>query len=73
MARDRAAHFGQDDITSKSAAIPTSSSSVVVTTTAADLMAPDHEILTAQDEQELRTKPRGFFTDQFEVGGRYMS
>ena len=30
-------------------------------------MAPDHGVITAQDETELRSKPRGFFADQFEV------
>ena len=67
LARQRAEHFGQDDIASGSAALPTASSSVVVTTTAAEVVAPGHGVMTAEDDQELRTKPRGFFADQFEV------
>ena len=31
------------------------------------MLAPDHGPVTADDENELRTKPRGFFADQFEV------
>ncbi|KAJ3557887.1 hypothetical protein NM688_g1228 [Phlebia brevispora] len=64
LARERAEHFGQDEVASGSAILPTSSSSVVVSTTAAEVVAPDHGILTVEDEQELRTKPRGFFADQ---------
>ena len=67
LARQRAEHFGQEEIASSSAALPTASSSVVVTTTAAEVVAPGHGIMTAEDDQELRTKPRGFFADQFEV------
>lgn len=66
LAKHRAEHFGQDNL-HHSAKLRTSSSSVVVTTTAADLVAPDHGPVTADDEHELRTKPRGFFADQFEV------
>lgn len=66
LAKHRAEHFGQDNL-HHSAKLRTSSSSVVVTTTAAGLVAPDHGPVTADDEHELRTKPRGFFADQFEV------
>lgn len=68
LARDRAAHFGQDAIASNSAVLQ-ESSDVVVSTTAADIIAPDHGVITAQDENELRSMPRGFFADQFEVVG----
>ena len=66
LARDRAAHFGQGSIASHSAVLQ-EDSEVVVTTTAADIVAPDHGVITADDENELRSKPRGFFADQFEV------
>lgn len=36
-------------------------------------MAPGHGVITAEDEQELRLKPRGFFADQFEVRVESMS
>ncbi|PSR70982.1 hypothetical protein PHLCEN_2v13158 [Hermanssonia centrifuga] len=71
LARERAAHFAQDDNASTSAVLPTSSSSLVVSTTAADVIAPDHGVITVQDEQDLRTKPRGFFADQFENKSNY--
>ena len=53
--------------------IPTSSSSIVVSTTAADAHPEDHAVMTAQEEEDLRTKPRGFFADQFEVGPQIVS
>jgi cysteine synthase len=65
LARERAAHFGQDAIASSSA-ILRETSSVVVTTTAAEVIAPDHGVITAQDQNELKSRPRGFFADQFE-------
>ncbi|KAI0338299.1 PALP-domain-containing protein [Trametopsis cervina] len=71
LARQRAEQFGKDDFTSNSALLRTSSSSVVVTTTAADVIAPGHGPMTAQDEHELRAKPRGFFADQFENKSNY--
>lgn len=52
---------------SASAMLKTSSSSVVVTTTAADIVAPGHGAITVEEEHELKSKPRGFFADQFEV------
>ena len=67
MARERAAHFGENGALSHTAVLPTAISSVVVTTTAGDVVSPEHGTLSAEDEQELRTKPRGFFADQFEV------
>lgn len=67
MARERAAHFGENGALSHTAALSTATSSVVVTTTAGDVVSPEHGTLSAEDEQELRTKPRGFFADQFEV------
>ena len=66
LARQRAAHFGEDSVASHSAVLR-DSTSVVVTTTAGDIIAPGHGVITAQDEAELRGKPRGFFADQFEV------
>lgn len=49
--------------------IQTSTSSIVVTTTAGDAN-DQNEGPTASDSfegEELRTRPRGFFADQFEV------
>ncbi|OCH88640.1 PALP-domain-containing protein [Obba rivulosa] len=72
MARDRARQFGTEDELNSSPAeqrkhlLPTSSSSVVVTTTAAEALGVDQALLNNQEEEEFRTKPRGFFADQFE-------
>ena len=52
---------------SSSAMLRTTSSSVVVTTTATDIVSPEHGAITVEEEHELKTKPRGFFADQFEV------
>ncbi|KIP06109.1 hypothetical protein PHLGIDRAFT_73165 [Phlebiopsis gigantea 11061_1 CR5-6] len=72
LARDRAAHFGEDSVSSHNAVLLDSESGVV-TTTAGDIIAPEHGVITTQDETELRSKPRGFFADQFENSSNYMA
>jgi hypothetical protein len=39
---------------------------------ATDVTAAGHDPVIADEEHELRTKPRGFFADQFEVCFRLM-
>lgn len=73
LAKQRAMSFGVEDSLSDHAAnprshlLPTPSSSVLVSTTGTDTLGPDHAVESAREEEELRTKPRGFFADQFEV------
>ncbi|KAH7920617.1 PALP-domain-containing protein [Leucogyrophana mollusca] len=70
MARQAAVRFGRTDIASSiedaqaNHELPTGSPSVVVTTTSTHVQVDD----SAEDPQdeELLTKPRGFFADQFE-------
>lgn len=66
LARQRAAHFGQNrDL--RPHIMRTSTSSIVVATTASeDLLDDRHGAFTIEEEAELRTRPRGFFADQFE-------
>ena len=45
----------------------TSSSSIVVTSTASESALEEDHPRTQDEEEEVRTKPRGFFADQFEV------
>lgn len=72
LAKQRAMSFGVEDSLSDHAAnprshlLPTPSSSVLVSTTGTDTLGPDHAVESAREEEELRTKPRGFFADQFE-------
>ncbi len=67
LARQRAAHFGQNrDL--RPHIMRTSTSSIVVATTASeDLLDDPHGAFTIEEEAELRTRRRGFFADQFEV------
>lgn len=65
LARERAAHFGHTANPRRSM-LRTSSSSVVVTSTASESALEEDHLRTQDEEEELRTKPRGFFADQFE-------
>lgn len=47
--------------------LPTPSTSVLVSTTATGALGEEQAVMSAREEEELRTKPRGFFADQFEV------
>ena len=47
----------------------TSSSSIVVTSTASESALEEDHPRTQDEEEEVRSKPRGFFADQFEVIG----
>lgn len=64
--------FGVEDSLSDHAAnprshlLPTPSSSVLVSTIGTDTLGPNNAVESAREEEELRTKPRGFFADQFE-------
>lgn len=82
LARERAKAFGKKDA-SQSNLRPESNerphllhtpySSVVVTTTASDELRESEQtpnVLSPEEDEELRMKPRGFFADQFEVGQR---
>ncbi|KAH9948625.1 PALP-domain-containing protein [Amylocystis lapponica] len=78
LARERAKAFGQRDdpltdagISPRKHLIPTPTSSIVVTTTATEVLPEDHTVMTPQEEEDLRTKPRGFFADQFENRSNY--
>ncbi|KAI0081987.1 PALP-domain-containing protein [Panus rudis PR-1116 ss-1] len=66
LARERAKHFGHTANINKSM-LRTPSSSMVVTSTASEQVLDDqYGVMTQDEEEELRTKPRGFFADQFE-------
>ncbi|THH29041.1 hypothetical protein EUX98_g5141 [Antrodiella citrinella] len=71
LARDRAAHFGHTANPRDS--LIRSSSSVLVTSTASDEVLNEHGTLTLDEADELRTRPRGFFADQFENRSNYQA
>ncbi|KAI0948949.1 hypothetical protein AcW1_008682 [Taiwanofungus camphoratus] len=77
LARERAANFGLDSMDSKRALLPrahllpTPSTSVLVSTTATGALGEEQAVMSAREEEELRTKPRGFFADQFENRSNY--
>ncbi|GJE90025.1 cysteine synthase [Phanerochaete sordida] len=70
LARDRAAHFGQDALSTHPALLQ-ESPALVVATAAAELLAPGHGALSVSDQDALRSMPRGFFADQFENSSNY--
>ncbi|KAI0935385.1 hypothetical protein AcV7_003835 [Taiwanofungus camphoratus] len=77
LARERAVNFGLDSMDSKRALLPrahllpTPSTSVLVSTTATGALGEEQAVMSAREEEELRTKPRGFFADQFENRSNY--
>lgn len=73
LARDRAMKFGLEDRLSDRAPVPrghllpTPSDSLLVSTVATDALGEEQAVTSTKEEEDLRTKPRGFFADQFEV------
>ncbi|KAL6301251.1 PALP-domain-containing protein [Sparassis latifolia] len=78
LARERAKNFADDPISDSASPLHhhlmrTSTTSIVVSTTATEALTEGHAVMSAQEEEELRTKPRGFFADQFENRSNYLA
>ncbi|PCH35999.1 PALP-domain-containing protein [Wolfiporia cocos MD-104 SS10] len=78
LARERAKNFGLEDSFSnqhltvpRGHLLPSPSSSVLVSTAATDALGEEGTVTAPHEEEALRTKPRGFFADQFENKSNY--
>lgn len=45
---------------------------MIVSTAATEALGEEEAVMSPQQEEELRAKPRGFFADQFEVSVHWL-